>query len=84
MMTTSAVFKRCLLGTTAPHAALLIRMLVGGIFLSEGLQKFISLQKLARYGFWSFLHEARADLSMWIGSLFLLVVGAGPRSLDAL
>jgi len=43
-----------------------------------------SLPKLARYGFWSFFHEARADLSMWVGSLFLLVVGAGARSLDAL
>jgi len=154
-MRDSTTLKHRLLETTAPPAVLLIRILVGGIFLSEGLQKFIfpgelgagrfatigipypevmapfvavcetvcglliivglltrfaaavmlinisvaiistklsvllgqplgpfSLPKLARYGLWSFLHEARADLSMWIGLLFLLIVGAGPRSLD--
>jgi uncharacterized membrane protein YphA (DoxX/SURF4 family) len=35
-------------------------------------------------GFWSFLHEARTDLSMLCGALFLSLVGAGPWSLDAL
>lgn len=34
-------------------------------------------------GLWAMLHEARTDLSMWLSCLFLLVVGAGPRSLDA-
>jgi putative oxidoreductase len=43
-----------------------------------------SLPKLPRYGFWSMMHEARTDLSMWMGLLFLLVVGAGSISLDAL
>lgn len=148
---------RRLFETTAEPAVLLIRVLVGGIFLSEGIQKFIfpselgsgrfatigipypeimapfvgacetvcgmliifglltrpaaaimlinisvaivstkipvllghtvgsfSLPKLARYGFWSFLHEARTDFSVWLGSLFLLIVGAGLLSLDAL
>jgi putative oxidoreductase len=28
-------------------------------------------------------HESRTDWSMLLGSLFLLIVGAGPRSLDA-
>jgi hypothetical protein len=28
-------------------------------------------------------HEARADWSMPLGALFLLIVGAGPWSLDA-
>jgi hypothetical protein len=28
------------------------------------------------------LHEARTDLSMLLGSIFLLLVGAGGRSLD--
>jgi putative oxidoreductase len=156
-MISSPISKQRLIGTTAPPATLLIRVLVGGVFLSEGLQKFIfptelgagrfavigipypqamgpfvgiceivcglllilglltrlaaaimlinisvailstkvpillghpigpfSLQKLSRYGLWSFLHEARTDLSMWIGSLFLIIVGAGPRSLDGL
>ena len=42
-----------------------------------------SLPKLASYGFWSTLHEARADLSMLLCLLFLVIVGAGTRSLDA-
>jgi putative oxidoreductase len=30
------------------------------------------------------MHEARADFSMWIGLLFLLIVGAGKKwSVDA-
>ena len=140
----------------APRAVLLIRILVGGIFLAEGIQKFLfpgelgvgrfakigipwpdlagpfvgvaeivcgglvlagfltrsaaavllidisvaiistklpillghplgpfSLAKLPRYGFWSFVHESRVDLSMWLGSLFLILVGPGGASLDA-
>ncbi len=34
-------------------------------------------------GFWTTAHEGRADWSMLLGCLFLLVVGAGPVSLDA-
>ena len=147
---------RKLLTSDAPAAVLLIRLLVGGIFLSEGIQKFLfadtlgagrfvklgipapqimgpfvgtveivcgtllllglftrlatiplliticvallstklpvllghpvlgfSLPKLAAYGFWSTLHEGRADFSMLLCLLFLLIVGAGTRSLDA-
>jgi len=43
-----------------------------------------TLPKLPRYGFWSMMHEARTDLSMWMGLAFLLIVGAGSISLDAL
>src|SRR6185369_9699181 len=32
---------RRILGTTAPRAVILIRILVGGVFLSEGIQKFL-------------------------------------------
>jgi len=147
---------RKLLASDAPPAVFLIRLLVGGVFLSEGLQKLLfpdalgagrfakigipapqvmgpfvgsieticgtlvllglcvrpaaiplviticvalistklpvllghpvwgfSLPKLASYGFWSMLHEARADLSMLLCLIFLLIVGAGRRSLDA-
>ncbi len=139
----------------APAATLLIRIMVGGIFFSEGIQKFLypaelaagrfakvgipapeimgpfvggvevvfgfliliglftriatiplifamlvamvsikipillgheflgfSLRPLPRYGFWSMLHESRNDLCMILGSLFLLIVGAGRASLD--
>lgn len=34
-------------------------------------------------GLWNMVHEARTDLSMWLGCLFLFVVGAGGRSVDA-
>jgi uncharacterized membrane protein YphA (DoxX/SURF4 family) len=146
-----------LLRTSAPGAVILIRLLVGGVFLAEGIQKFLfpgglgvgrfrkigipwpdvsapfvgaaeticgallivglltrvaavmllidisvalastkvpillghgfgpfSLPKLPRYGFWSMAHEARVDFSMWLGSLFLIITGAGRLSLDAL
>ena len=42
------------------------------------------LPKLPRYGFWSMLHEARADFDMFLGSLYLLIEGAGTWSLDAM
>jgi putative oxidoreductase len=41
------------------------------------------VSKLARYGFWSMLHEARADFDMLLGAIYLLIVGAGAWSLDA-
>jgi uncharacterized membrane protein YphA (DoxX/SURF4 family) len=34
-------------------------------------------------GFWAMAHEARVDYAMLLGCLFLLVVGAGPISIDA-
>ncbi len=117
----------------APAATILIRLMVGGIFFLEGIQKFLypddlgvgrftkigipvpeglaaipllidisvailstkipivlgqafgmfTLPKLSRYGFLSMVHEARADFSMLLGLLFLLIVGAGKWSLDA-
>jgi len=39
---------------------------------------------LPRYGFWSMLHESRADFVMLLSSLYLLIEGAGTWSLDAL
>jgi putative oxidoreductase len=41
------------------------------------------LPKLARYGFWSMMHEARTDFDMLLGSLYLLIEGGGAWSLDA-
>lgn len=145
-----------LFSTNAPAAVILIRLMVGGIFHSEGVQKFLfpadsgvgrfikigipypefsaalsgtfeifcgallilgfltrlavipllinisvailstkipvllhkgfwgfSLAKVNYYGIWGFLHEARTDLSMVLGLIFLLIVGAGAWSLDA-
>jgi putative oxidoreductase len=36
------------------------------------------------HGLWPMLHEARTDFSMFLGLVFLLVVGGGSWSLDAL
>jgi uncharacterized membrane protein YphA (DoxX/SURF4 family) len=131
------------LATNAPRATVLIRLLVGAVFLSEGVQKFLfpgelgagrfakiglpapeilasfvgvveivcgalvllgfltrlaaillvidmvvallatKLPILLEEGFWTMAHEMRTDWSMLLGSLFLLVVGAGPWSIDA-
>jgi len=40
------------------------------------------LPPLAHYNLWGMLHEARTDLSMWLGLVFLLITGAGTWSLD--
>ena len=40
-------------------------------------------QDIKRTGFWSMMHEARTDLIMLLGSLYLLIVGAGRWSVDA-
>ncbi len=52
------------------------------ILLGRGFWSF-TLAKLPRYGFLSMMHEARTDFSMWLGLVFLIVVGPGRWSLDA-
>jgi uncharacterized membrane protein YphA (DoxX/SURF4 family) len=42
-----------------------------------------SVRKVSYYGIWGFLHESRTDLAMFFSSLFLLIVGAGKWSIDA-
>lgn len=42
----------------------------------------LSLKSLSSYGFFSMAHEARTDFAMLLGSIFLLIVGSGPWSLD--
>lgn len=136
---------RRLLASHAPAAVVLIRLMVGAVFLSEGIQKFlypedpdrgaarfaklgfsnpdftsafvgsfeiacgilIVLGLLTRFaviptiiimivaiyttkiptgmekGFWDMAHAARTDWCMLLGSVFLLIVGAGRWSLDA-
>ena len=145
-----------IIATKASPAVILIRLLVGAIFLSEGIQKFLfaaevgvgrfakigipspemmapfvgvveavcgsllllglitrlatipliitmlvailstkipvllghgfwgySLRNVPYYGFWGMAHEIRTDWSLLIGSIFLLIVGAGTWSTDA-
>jgi len=38
---------------------------------------------LAKNGIWATLHEARTDVSMLLGLIFLLIVGGGAFSMDA-
>jgi putative oxidoreductase len=52
------------------------------ILLGHGFWRF-SLSKLSSYGFWSMAHEARSDFAMLLGSILLLIGGAGAWSLDA-
>jgi len=74
---------------TRPAALLLVNISAAilstkmPILLGHGFWTF-SLAKLPHYGFWGMAHEARTDFCMWLGSLFLLIVGAGAWSLDAL
>ncbi len=53
------------------------------ILLGRGYWRF-SLPPLKHYGLLSALHEARTDISMLLGLIFLLIVGGGAWSLDAL
>ncbi|HEU5247092.1 MAG TPA: DoxX family protein [Candidatus Udaeobacter sp.] len=100
--------------TDAPAATVLVRIMAGSVFLSEGIQKFLYPEDLAAgrfakigipapetmgpfvggcevvcgalliVGFLTrMMHEARTDFSMWLGLLFLLIVGAGRWSFDA-
>jgi len=68
--------------------SLIVNMLVAllstkvPILLGHGFWGF-SLRNLPYYGFWGMLHEARTDLAMLCGSIFLLIVGAGLWSIDA-
>ena len=124
-------------------AVVLVRILVGWVFLSEGIQKFLfpdtlgvgrfvkigipwphgmapfvgtveiicgslvlvglftrfaaipllavitvalystKIVTFAKLGFWGTLHEARTDVSMLLGLLFLGMVGSGSWSIDA-
>lgn len=136
-------YVRKALATSAPASTAIIRLIVGGVFLSEGIQKFLYpdavgvgrfikigipkpelmapfvgafeigcgflllLGLLTRFaavplivimivaisttkvpilledGFWKMAHEARTDYAMLLGSVFLLIVGGGPWSIDA-
>jgi uncharacterized membrane protein YphA (DoxX/SURF4 family) len=51
------------------------------ILLGADLGPF-KVRDLPYYGLWGFAHESRTDFSMVMGSLFLLLVGPGPCSID--
>ena len=53
------------------------------LLLGHGFWMF-NLPKANSYGFWTMAHEARIDFAMLLGGIFLLIVGAGCCSIDAL
>ncbi len=53
------------------------------IAFGESFGPFV-LRDLNTYGFWSMAHEIRTDFAMLLGSLFLLIKGAGRYSIDRL
>jgi putative oxidoreductase len=52
------------------------------ILLGHGFWGF-GLRQVPYYGLWGMAHEARTDWAMLLGSVFLLLVGAGAWSVDA-
>lgn len=73
--------------TRGAALAMLINMTVAiivtkiPIAFGESFGPFV-LRELKTYGFWSMAHEMRTDLAIWLGSLFLLIKGAGRFSID--
>lgn len=53
------------------------------ILLGHDLWIFHLSGEMKRTGLWSMLHEARTDLVMLVGSIYLLIEGSGRWSLDA-
>ena len=53
------------------------------ILLGKGYWRF-SLPKVQHYGRLGMLHEARTDISMVLGLIFILIVGAGTLAFDAI
>jgi len=53
------------------------------ILLGHDVGMFHLAADVKRTGFWTTMHESRADLTMLLGCIYLLIVGAGKWSLDA-
>lgn len=53
------------------------------ILLGHDVWLFHLAQDIKRTGFWSMMHEARTDIAMLLGCVYLLIAGAGRWSLDA-
>jgi putative oxidoreductase len=52
------------------------------ILLGHDVGMFHLSADMKRTGFWSAAHESRADLTMLLGCIYLLIVGGGKWSLD--
>ena len=78
-------FLRSIVASKAPADTILIRLMVGAIFLIDMLvaNATTKVPILMESGFWKMAHEARTDYAMLLGSAFLLIVGSGRLGLDA-
>lgn len=54
------------------------------ILLGHDIWIFHLARDIKRTGFWSMMHEARTDLTMLLGCIYLAIVGAGSWSIDGL
>ena len=54
------------------------------ILLGHDVSIFHLAGDIKRTGFWSMMHEARADLTMLLGCSYLAIAGAGSWSIDAM
>jgi putative oxidoreductase len=76
-----------LLGLLTRVAALILLIDISVALLTTKLPilwgQHYGLPALKHYNLWGMLHESRTDMSMWLGCLFLLIVGGGRWSLDA-
>lgn len=52
------------------------------IWIGTGFGPF-EVRELSQYGFWSMAHAMRTDWAMLLGSLVLVIAGAGPWSADS-
>lgn len=52
------------------------------IWMGAGFGPF-EVRELSQYGFWSMAHAMRTDWAMLLGSLVLVIAGAGPWSVDS-
>jgi uncharacterized membrane protein YphA (DoxX/SURF4 family) len=52
------------------------------IWMGVGFGPF-EVRELSQYGFWSMAHAMRTDWAMLLGSLVLVIAGAGPWSADS-
>ena len=78
------VFLRCLLASDAPAAVLLIRLMVGAVFVSEGIQKFLFPAELAVGRFTKIGLPSPEILAPFVGGVeivggFLLLLGLCTR-----
>jgi putative oxidoreductase len=70
---------------TVPLIVIMIVALISTklpILLGHDVGIFHLSADMKRTGFWSAMHESRADLTMLLGCIYLLIVGAGKWSLD--